>query len=177
MGKPAASILGCDQGQRLSNGLLERFACASPNTAQKGLQFGESLLDRREIRRIGRQKQEAAALGFNGLPNPCSLMNAQIIQDHDLSRAQSGCEDVLNVECKGARVSSSIQNEGFSHALQRQGSHQRHSGSIVPSHPPCGPFSTRRASITGGPRNGGATFIKKGQLTTFQFHWLPAPGC
>src|SRR5215472_16840825 len=59
MSNPAESIGLSDEIQSLSKRRMSRFARASASPAQKGLHFREGLFNGREIRRIGRQEQEA----------------------------------------------------------------------------------------------------------------------
>src|SRR5579859_333280 len=49
MSKPSKSVLCRDEAQGSSNGFLQVLMNASACSPQKGLQFGESLLNRREI--------------------------------------------------------------------------------------------------------------------------------
>src|SRR6266700_3087090 len=58
--------------------------------------LGERLFNGREIRRISRQEQETAPSGFNGLSHTRSLMNAQVIQDHDLTWFEAGSKQRHN---------------------------------------------------------------------------------
>jgi hypothetical protein len=101
------------------NGLLQRFAFASSLSAQHGLHFGERLFNGREIGRIGGQQQQTVPFGFDGLLDPASQVNAQIIQDDDLSRLEAGGEPLLDVDLKGGRIGGSIQQHGFPHARER----------------------------------------------------------
>src|SRR5690348_13359505 len=100
MGKPAESISRGDEIQSGGNGLLEGFACASPGPAQHRLEFRERLFDGRQIWRVGRQKQQATATSFNGLLDPRREVDREIVQDHDLPGAQTGCKDLLDVDLK-----------------------------------------------------------------------------
>jgi hypothetical protein len=176
MKEPPTSILSRNEGQSLSDGLLEGFACASTHPSQHRLQFGERLFNGREIGRIGRQEEKAAPLGFDGLPHTGSQMNAQVIQDDDLSRAQAGGQQLLHIDLKSGRISGSIQHERFSHALQGQRSDQRHGGSIVTRNLADGSLSSGRISIQGGHGDMRARLIHKDQLLTEQLAGLLAPG-
>jgi len=166
MGKPTESVLGGDERQSLGNGLLEIFACACSDPSQKGFQFGEGFLNRREIGRVSRQKQETTAFGFDGLFYPASQVNTQIIQDHDLSGVQAGGKDLLDVDLKGGGIGSSIQHERFSHALHRQGGDQRHGGSIVAGNFTHRPLSSGSVGIQRRHGNMGARLIEKHQILT-----------
>jgi len=176
MGKPAESILGRDESQRLCNGLLKVFAGASAHPSQKGFEFGESFLNGREVWRIRRQKHEPTAFGFDGLPHPASQMNTQIIQDHELPRAQAGSKYLLNVDFKGGGIGSAIQDERFSHALHRQGSQQRHVCSVITGNLAYGPLSSRGIGVQGSHRDMRTRFIHKDQILTGEVARLLTPG-
>src|ERR1700737_1988894 len=114
MGKPTESILGGNEKQNLGNGLLKRFSRAGPLSTQQGLDFGERFFNGREIGRVGRQEHEVTASGFDRLLHTRSLMDAQIIQDHELSGAQAGSKQLFHVDLKSGSISRSIQQERFS---------------------------------------------------------------
>jgi hypothetical protein len=74
MKEPTESILSYDEGQSLGNRLRQGFARASPLPSQKGLEFGESPFNRREIGRVSRQKQETT---------PYATPSWKIVQSRD----------------------------------------------------------------------------------------------
>jgi hypothetical protein len=65
--KPPCCTLSRDRRSPLCNGLLQGFSGACSNTPQVSLEFGERFLYWLQVGRRGRQKQQAAASGFNGL--------------------------------------------------------------------------------------------------------------
>ncbi len=176
MGKPAERILGRDMSQRLCNGLLKVFARASSHPPQKGFEFGEGLLNGREVWRIRRQKHESTAFGFDGLFHPASQVNTQIIQDHELSRTQAGSEHLLNVDFKGSGIGGSIQHERFSHTLQRHASQQRHVRPVIAGNFPDGPLSPGSVGVQGSHGNMRTRFIHKDQILTGEVARLLTPG-
>ena len=176
MRKPAESILGRDTSQRLCNRLLEVFARAGSDPSQKGFEFGEGLLNRREVWRIRRQKHEPTAFGFDGLFHSASQVNTQIIQDHELSRTQAGSEHLLNVDFKGGGIGSSIQDECFSHALHRQGRKPRHVCSVITGNLAHGPLSSGGVGVQGSHSNMRTGFIHKDQILTGEVARLLTPG-
>lgn len=88
MQKPSEGIVRSDAGQRLNDRLQERFMCASAHAPQDRFQPGKGSLNRGKIGRVGGEKQQLAASSFNGLPHFRALMGREIVQDHDLPRAQ-----------------------------------------------------------------------------------------
>lgn len=73
MGKPAERILSRNGGQRLDDCLLEGLAGASTYPSQTRFYFGKRLFNRREIRRVCGQEEEAAAASLNGFPDTHAL--------------------------------------------------------------------------------------------------------
>ena len=176
MSKPTESISRRDEIQSGCNGLLERFPCASPFPPQAGLQFGESLLNGRKIRRVSRQKEETTAAGFNGLLDTRSQVNREIIQDHDLPWAQAGGEDLLHVDLKSGAISCSVQHKRWSHAGKRHRGDQGHDGSIIAGHLAYRALSSWGISIQGGHGDVGTGLVYKDQILARQVSGLFAPG-
>ena len=77
MGKPATRIGSGDREQRGSDGVKQGLVSARSHPPEIGLQFGEGFLNRREVRGVGRQKQQLAAFGFNRLSHPRALMDTE----------------------------------------------------------------------------------------------------
>ncbi len=88
MSKPSERIGRRDAVQSGGNSLLERFSRARACPSQHRLEFGERLFNWREIGRVGWEKHETTAAGFNGLLDARREVNGKSIQDHDLPRPQ-----------------------------------------------------------------------------------------
>ncbi len=175
MSKPAESIRCRNEVQSGCNGLLERFAGASPLSAQKSFHFGESLFNGREIWRIGRQEQETTPSGFDSLPHLRSQMNREVIQDHNLSGLETGSQDLLDVDLKGGTLGCTIQDEGSSYPGERQGGDQRHIGTIIARHLAYCSLSSGSIRIQRGHGNMGAGLIHKDQVATGEATGCRAP--
>jgi hypothetical protein len=175
MRKPSASIGCSDEIQSGGNGLLERFRCASTCPPQHALQFGEGFFNGRQIRRVGRQKQQATADRFNGVLDPRSQMNREIIEDHDLPGMQAGGQHLLDVEFKGRPIGRSVQQERFAHPRQRQAGDQRSAGAVVARHFADGALPFGGVGIQGGHGDMGTGLIHKDQLAAWQVSRLGAP--
>jgi hypothetical protein len=176
MSKPAERVLGRDEVQSKGNSLLKRFARASSLSAQHGFQFGERFLNRREIRRIGGQKQQATATRFNGRFDPRSQMDREIVQDHDLSGAQAGGKDLLDVDRKGGAISGSIQEKCRSHAIKRHRGNQGHAGAIIARHLADRALPSRGIRVQGSHSDVRTGLGDLDQILTGQVRGLFAPG-
>src|SRR6266550_2938607 len=175
MGKPTESVLGGNEKQNLGNGRMSRFSRPGTRSPQKGLHFGERFFKRREIGRVRRQEQEATAFGFESLFHTRSLVDAQIIQDHDLSGAQAGSKQLFHVDLKSGSISRSIQEESFSHPLCRQRSDQRHHRSIVARNLADSSLPSGSIGIERSHRNMRAGLIDEHQILAEQLLHLLTP--
>src|SRR5215472_18551936 len=176
MSKPTESISLGDKIQSLGKRLPERFARARLLSAQNGFHFGESLFNGREIRRIGGQEEETTASGFDSLPHLRPQVNREVIQDHDLSRGETGGQDLLDVDLKGGAIGCAIQDKGGSHSSKRQGGDQSHGGTIIAGHLAYRSLSSGGIRIQRGHGNMGAGLIHKDQIATREAAGGLAPG-
>src|SRR6266566_1152318 len=175
MSKPPERISGRDEIQSRGNGLLKGFSAASPRLPQQRLQFGERLFDGRKIRRVCRQKEEATAASFNSRSDTRRKVDREIIQDHDLSCAQAGCQDLFDVELKSGAISGSIQHKRWPHASKRHRGDQGHDGSIVARHFADCALSSWSIGIQGGHGDMGTGLVDKDQVLARQVCGLGAP--
>ena len=80
MSEPARRVSCRYLPQRSPDRFDERLAAAGCGLLQQRLDLREGLFDGREIRRIGRQKQQRAALALDQFAHPLSLVRAEIVQ-------------------------------------------------------------------------------------------------
>ncbi len=176
MSKPPESIRRGDEIQSGGNGLLKRFARPGSLSAQYGFQLGERFLNRREIRRIGWQKQQTTAASFNGRSDTRRKVDREVIQDHDLPWVQAGCQDLFDVDLKSGAISRSIQHKRWPHASKRQRGEKPHDGAIIAWHFADGALSSWGIRIQRGHGDVGTGLVDKDQILTRQVSGLGAPG-
>ena len=63
---------------------MERLLGAGAQSTQDSCDLGEGLLDRREVRRVGRQEEQLAVARFNRLAKTVGFVGAQVIHDDHL---------------------------------------------------------------------------------------------
>lgn len=83
-----------------------------PRCAQKRFQLRECLLDRIEIRTVGREKSEVRADAFDGGLHLGLLVHREVVEDHDVTRPQCRDEHLLDVGKKGRIVEGAIEDRG-----------------------------------------------------------------
>ena len=74
------------------------------------LDLGEGLLDRIEVRGIGRQEPEPGAGGPDGLTDGCGLVAAQIVHDHDVAGLQGRQQLLLDIGAEAFTVDRAIED-------------------------------------------------------------------
>src|SRR5205809_3148860 len=102
----AACGKGCDEGG------IESVDCPGRGFAKYGLELGEELLDRVEIRAVGRQVEQYCACGFDRLSDTGNLMRAEIVHDDDIAEREGGNEELLDVSAEGLAVDRTVDDAG-----------------------------------------------------------------
>lgn len=65
--------------------------------SQEMLELGEDLLDRVQVRAVGRQKEELCTDGTDGTAHPLSLVTAEVVEDDDVAGSQGWDEKGLDI--------------------------------------------------------------------------------
>src|SRR5207342_164125 len=97
----------------------------SLSLAQQLFEFGEGHLDRIEIRAVGRQEQEArAGVGDEAL-RLFVLMARQVVEDHRVTLAQNGDEDLRDIGEETLGVDRPLEHEGRNQSLAGEAGKKR----------------------------------------------------
>jgi hypothetical protein len=119
MKEPPASIVSRDEVQRLAKWPLAALRVCELLVGATRSSLWRTPLQWARNRANRRAATTEVPFGFDGLLDPASQVNAQIIQDDDLSWLEAGGESLLDVDLKGGRIGGSIQQHGFPHARER----------------------------------------------------------
>ena len=92
------TVFGPVLGEDLCAGLADGFVASRSRLSQQGLELGEDLLDRIEIGRVFRQKDEARPDVADRSSHGLSLVGAEIVEDHDVAWFEGGCEELFDIE-------------------------------------------------------------------------------
>jgi len=76
------------------------------------LELGKDLLDRVEVRAVGRQEEQVSARGADGLPDGFTLVAAEIVEDDDVARPEGWDQELLDVSQEAAAVDGTIEDSG-----------------------------------------------------------------
>src|SRR3954468_16938998 len=83
---------GLEQAADVADGAPERIVGPGACSSQMGLELGEGHLDRIEVGRVGREKQEPGAPPLQRSSGLGGLVHLQIVEDDDVARLQGGSE-------------------------------------------------------------------------------------
>jgi hypothetical protein len=105
MAKPADRILISNTGQCLDDCILKSLTCARTGASQDGFQFRKGSLNGGKIGRVRGPETGVGNLWFRWpASHEDERLNREIVQNHDLSRAQAGSQDLLDIRFKGGSV-------------------------------------------------------------------------
>ena len=143
---------------------IEQFADAFPEalsgpgrgSAEECFEFGEDLLDRIEVRRVGRQEAQLGAGALDGIARGFSLVAAEIVENDDVARPQARDEDLLDISGKAAAVNRAIEDRRRAHPVPAQGCQEGRGLPVTEGHagnqPLAAPAATmRRCHVGLGP--------------------------
>ena len=105
----------------LSAGLGYGFVASRSRLSQQGFELGEDLLDRIEIGRVLRQKDEARPDVADRTSHRLSLVGAQIVEDHDVARLQRRHEELFDIGVEALAVDGPVEQAGRVDAVVAQG--------------------------------------------------------
>lgn len=92
--------------------------------SEKGLEFCEDLLDRIEVRRVRRQKQEMGASSANGAADRAAFVRAEVIHDNDVAGAQRRSEHLFDISLETFAVDWTVEDARRIDASTAQGGHE-----------------------------------------------------
>jgi hypothetical protein len=103
VGEVVGAFGGGEGVENLAEGAPERLDGAGGGGAEQRLELGESQLDRVQIRAVGRQVEEGCPGGFDRLAYAFDLVRLEVVEHHDLARAQARRQALLDLSQKARR--------------------------------------------------------------------------
>src|SRR5258708_14239167 len=103
-------------------------------------------------------------------------MGAQVVHHHDLSRVQTGEQELFDVDFKGSSIGRSFQDHGSSHALERERGDQCRILAAIARHTAFSALSFRGSCIEGREPGIRTALIHKDELNiSLTPPYAPAP--
>jgi len=143
------------------------------------LELGKNLLDRIQIRRIRRKKEELGANCADRRSHCGKFVAAQIVHDHDIAGGQSRDQELLDVGGEDVPIDRTVDHAGSINSVTSQGGKKRHRIPMAERSPgnesaPALRPSSERSHIGFGP-----SFIEKNQPLGVKLPLMlfPPPAC
>ncbi len=100
------------------------LAGARRGLSQQGLELGERLLDGVQVRRVGRQGEEAGTDSPDRLAHAGRLVGCQVVQDHDIAGREGGGENLPDVGLERLARHGPVEHHGRHQAGAAQARHE-----------------------------------------------------
>lgn len=88
------------------------------------LELGEDLLDRVEVRAVGRQEEAVGADGADRLPDSFALVAAEVVEDDDIAGPEGGSQELLHIGAEALAVDRSVEDAGRVDPIDPEGSEE-----------------------------------------------------
>jgi hypothetical protein len=113
-------------GEDFGAGVRDRFVASRSDLSQQGFELGEDLLDRIEIGRVFRQKDEASPDIADRSSHGLSLVGAEIVEDHDVARLQRRREELFDIGVEALAIDGPVEQAGrFDAVVAERGEESR----------------------------------------------------
>lgn len=168
MPEETTGIVRCNRIKRGADGGVERVLGPSSDLAEFRFDLAESRLDRREVGRVGREVDQEAVARFDGRADLGVVVDAEVIEGDDLTRAQSRTEDVFDEHPKSQLVNGSDQAESGLDPLGREGGDERGGRAVVAGDRADGPLTLWGARVEAGHREGRACLIHRDEVSRIE---------
>jgi len=120
------AFLRAEGAQDFANGRANGFDGSCAGFSQVVFEFGEQLLDRVQVRRVFRQKDEMCAGLADGGPYSLSFVAAEIVHDDDVSGPHGGDENFLDIKEETLTIDRTIDQPGRLDAIVAERGEERH---------------------------------------------------
>ena len=108
-------------GEDFAAGVGDGFVTSRPGLSQQSFELGEDLLDRIEVGRVFRQKDEASPDIADRSSHGLSLVGAEIVEDHDVAWLQRRHEELFDIGVEALTVDGPVEQAGRVDAVVAQG--------------------------------------------------------
>ena len=125
MGEGIVEVIECDFHQGVVDGIDDFFPTAWPETAYPLLQFGEDVLDRIQIGRIGWQVDHLCADTLDRGDCRTRFMAAEVIENDQVTGMQSRSQQLLAEPSETVAVERPVENHRGTCTVQRYRVNQR----------------------------------------------------
>ena len=84
--------------------------CAFCGFAEEVFELGEDLLDRVQVRTVGRQEEHVRTGAADCPADGLALVAAEIVEDDYITRHEGGGQDLLDISCEGLAIDRTVED-------------------------------------------------------------------
>ena len=115
-----STFSGREEAERRGDERVDLIEAARPCGPQERFQFGKRLLDRIEVGTVRGKKPELRADPFDRGADLWLLVDGEVIEDHNVARAQRGHEDLFDIGEETRTVDRAVEDGWRAEALEPQ---------------------------------------------------------
>jgi hypothetical protein len=138
--------------------------------------IGEDLLDRIEVRGVGRKEHQGRPGGFDRRAGAVDFMGRQIVKGDDVARREAGCEEGLGIGGEGVAVHRPVDDHGRGEAAEAQARDQGGGLPVTVRDRGAAPLAARTAPAQAGHLGGRAGLIEEDELCRVELRLEFEPG-
>ena len=170
-------MLGSEDAEGIGESVLERGDRAGLESTQPLFHLRPTFLDRVEVRRVGRQKEERCPGLVDSFGHTIHLMGAQVVHDHDLIGQQLRTQNLIEVGEKDVTIGRRFNGHGGNPTGSTDGTQYRHRSPVARRNALLKSGTAHRTPVALRHFSGNAAFVEKDQPCRVDFpgFFLPAP--
>ena len=146
-----------------SDGIPECFNGACLGRAQQRLELGKHLLDRIEVRAVGRQVLHLRSHALDGLADAHDLVRTQVVHHHDVAVAQLWRQELLDPGAKRPAVDGPVEHQRGEQPVAVQCTDHRRGAPVPAGGQPQAALAPGRAAPRGRHVGGRPGFVQEDQ--------------
>lgn len=146
----ACAFGGAEGVEELTDAFPDGFSGTLVGFSEQGFELGEGLLDRIEVRAVGRQ-QEAMGAGISkGSADGLAFVTAEIVEHDDVAGAQGRDEELGHPGKEHPPVDRAVDDAGSDDPLDAQSGQERHGRPTAVRNAPDQALPARGAAVRSG---------------------------
>jgi len=166
--KPSCNVIKRDGLECCCQCRVQLFRRARLASTDQRLDLQPTVLNRRQVRRVGRQPQHLRLGVGHCCFNLAGLLHWQIIQQHNIFRAQLRHPPFADRRITAERIDRPFETQWREHAAQTQTPDQRHPGAVIARYALVDSCATHRTSRGPRHRQMKASFVGEDEPATVQ---------
>lgn len=172
-----AGTFGWGEGsEELADSVPEGFDGARGGGSEERLELGESVLDRVQVRTVGRQIEELGARGLDRFAHAFDLVRAEIVEHDDVARTQLGRQGLLDIGQEARAVDRAVEDAGRRKAVVAQRGDDRRGFPMAVGYRAHDPRPAACPSVTARQGRGRPGLVEEHEPLRAQIRLARAPG-